>query len=305
MKNGKSLKRFLLWGVASIVIVYLVILAGAVVRGTGAGMGCPDWPKCFGLWIPPTDISQLPDNYQVLFSDNGKVFVEPFNPIKTWTEYLNRLVGALSGLVVLGMLVSAFFIRKNFPKSFYFTLIAFLLLLFQGWLGAKVVYTNLTPHMITYHMVMAMVIVGLLIQAVISTQNFTSKPELNKLFLLMLIIMFIQMILGVLVREQIDVTMKKMMYENREIWLSTVDSTFLVHRTFSWIVLFSSLYFVYKLRNTTLKIHGIVQLVGVCILLFTGILFQYFDFPAFAQPIHLVTTSLLIGSLFWGFSKTI
>lgn len=285
-------------------MIYLVILAGAVVRGTGAGMGCPDWPKCFGLWIPPTDISQLPDDYQVLFSDNGKVYVEPFNPVKTWTEYINRLIGALSGVVLLVMLVSAFKIRREFPKSFYLTLLAYALLLFQGWLGAKVVYTNLMPHMITYHMVLAMTIVGVLILAIVSPLNSQKNPSQNKLFLTLLTLMFVQMVLGVLVREQIDVTMKKWMYEKRELWLSTVDNVFWVHRTFSWVILLSSLYFFYKLRLTESKFQATFQLIGVIVLFFTGVLFQYFHFPAFAQPIHLLTTSLMIGNLFYGFAKT-
>ncbi len=305
MTYHNALKRFLFWGVASIVIIYLVILAGSIVRGTGAGMGCPDWPKCFGLWIPPTHIDQLPQNYQMLFSDNGKVYVEPFNPVKTWTEYLNRLIGALSGIFMFIMFLQAFQIRKIYPQSFYFTTAAFFLLLFQGWLGAQVVYTNLTPHMITYHMALAMIIVGLLIFALVSTQQNVPHKSHNRLFLLMLIVLFIQMILGVLVREQIDTAMKKWLYEKRELWLSTVDNTFLIHRSFSWAVMLLSLYFLYRVRKTNLYWQGWVQMIGVCLLFSTGILFQYFDFPALAQPIHLLTTTVIIGNLFYGFARTL
>src|SRR5690606_18867288 len=121
----------------ALVLIYLVILAGALVRMTGSGMGCPDWPKCFGYYIPPTDIAELtwtPDrefekgqviirNEQLLVAESDFTTGENFdvtnwrpytkhdyaifNPTHTWIEYINRLAGALAGLATLIMAVFA------------------------------------------------------------------------------------------------------------------------------------------------------------------------------------------------------
>ena len=56
----------------TLIAVYFLILVGGVVRSTGSGMGCPDWPKCFGTWVPPTSVDQLPDNYEKEYLDNRK-----------------------------------------------------------------------------------------------------------------------------------------------------------------------------------------------------------------------------------------
>ena len=85
-----------------IIWVYLVILAGGSVRASGAGMGCPDWPLCFGQFIPPTSIDDLPPNWTEFL--HGASAINPeFNLIHTWTEYINRLFGALLGLLTLSL----------------------------------------------------------------------------------------------------------------------------------------------------------------------------------------------------------
>ena len=122
----------------SLILVYLVIVAGAVVRMTGSGMGCPDWPKCFGYYIPPTEVSELEfqanreyEKGQVIIVDetlkvaasnftsaenyseeNWETYTKHdyaiFNPTHTWVEYINRLAGALAGFAVLIMAVLSF-----------------------------------------------------------------------------------------------------------------------------------------------------------------------------------------------------
>merc|ERR1711965_19697 len=95
----ESLRRFRGLATLTLAAVYFLILVGASVRASGAGMGCPDWPTCFGQWVPPTAESQLPANYQEVYAELGYGDTR-FNVVKTWTEYLNRLIGVTIGLLI-------------------------------------------------------------------------------------------------------------------------------------------------------------------------------------------------------------
>ena len=103
----------------TVVTVYLLVAAGGIVRSTGAGMGCPDWPKCFGSWIPPTEVSQLPLNYKEIYGAKLKGEVE-FNPVKTWIEYVNRLLGAFTGILIFATLLASIkYIGSKKSRLFY------------------------------------------------------------------------------------------------------------------------------------------------------------------------------------------
>lgn len=208
MKEAGYVRRFRFWSVLTVVSIYLLILVGGVVRATGSGMGCPDWPKCFGQWVPPTKISQLPADYKQVYTAQrvaknqklartlaslgfkqvaGEIFAHPtqyietdFNPTKTWIEYLNRLLGALIGIFVFVTAAVAFPYLKRDQPIFWLAVASWLLTGFQGWLGSLVVSTNLLPIMVTIHMGLALLIVALLLYAAHRARWYKEEAVLDR-----------------------------------------------------------------------------------------------------------------------------
>jgi len=185
-------------------MVFLVILAGGVVRMTQSGMGCPDWPKCFGMWVPPTDASQLPADFEKYLDKQD--IDHSFNVYHTWIEYINRLLGAILGLfIILNLWKSRLF--WNVDRRIVWSSLALLIAVgFQGWLGKLVVDSNLSAVKITIHMLVALIIVTLPlynISRLMELKVKVSKP-IFMMLAAMLILMLIQIVLGTQVREQID-----------------------------------------------------------------------------------------------------
>ncbi len=307
------IRRFRYMGLLTILTVYILILVGGVVRATGSGMGCPDWPTCFGQWIPPTSEAELPDNYQQIYADRGYLETE-FNVRKTWTEYFNRLLGVSTGfLIFLTLLLSIVFLKRDKPV-FYISLAAFILVGFQGWLGSQVVASNLAPGMITVHMIVAQIIVALLIVAVARSQREIltrfDLRELSNLFPVVIKVAMgmtlIQMVMGTQVREAIDIIAHQFDYTYRDLWIDNLPAIFLIHRSFSLIILAINLWIIwnlFKVRPQQALFFGFSLGLSVLVIgtIMLGVALDRFNVPAFAQPLHMWMASLIFGVQFFLF----
>jgi len=321
----------------ALILVYLVIIAGALVRMTGSGMGCPDWPKCFGYYIPPTDIKELmwtPNREfksgQVIIKDE-KLWVAKkdfttgaeynpanwdaytkhdyaeFNPLHTWVEYVNRLIGALAGLAVLAMAIASFSFRKTKPGLIGLSWLAVFLMGFQAWLGATVVYSVLNPVKITIHMVAALVIVALILYILDKAKDLTLQQPVvryNRFFKILLwfslILTLIQVVLGTEVRQFVDERIKMLGYENLALVMDEPIINFYIHRSFSIVVLAMNIWLFIMNKQKGLgfaKTSWVLCLILVEVA--SGIAMYNFDFPFASQSVHVVIASILFGIQFY------
>lgn len=305
----KRVGHFILAAWVTVIAVYLLIIVGSSVRATGAGMGCPDWPTCFGQLIPPTSEAQLPPNYQEIYRDRGYAEVR-FNPVKTWTEFFNRLTGVTIGFLAMWTLWAGWRIRQTHKASFYFALSAFLLIGFNGWLGKVVVSSNLHPVIITTHMVASLLVVASLILALVKAQSplqlVNQRALVRRLqgwLLIGLTLTLIQIGLGVQVREQIDVIALGTDYHDRALWVAQVGQPVFIHVLFALLIVGYNIWLAKQLMVS--QVASIVTRMGrglmllVLVELTVGVLLAVANFPAFLQPVHLVLAGLVFGTQFY------
>ena len=318
--------------ISTLVSVYILILVGGVVRSTGSGMGCPDWPKCFGQWTPPTSVTELPENYKATYSayrhkknerfakyltafgfketgdkilndDSVKEETE-FNPVKTWIEYLNRVVGVIIGFLIFAVFVYSIRYRKTNRTITGIAFLSFVLVGFQGWLGSIVVSTNLTPWTITLHMFLAMVIVALLIYLVHVSQSDIQNPSqynlqpIGKILLVLcMVALLVQILFGTQVREGIDRVAREI--QGRENWISAIGMDFIIHRTFSWVVLILNAVLVVKLwKMQAVNRFALTVILLILGTILTGVGMAWFAVPPFLQPVHLLLATVTFGVQF-------
>lgn len=278
--------------ILSIVSIYLLILAGGIVRSTGSGMGCPDWPKCFGRFIPPTKAEELPLHYEVIYKEKLHGEVE-FNATKTWIEYINRLLGALTGLIILITTILGY---KEGKKVFLPTLMALILVLANAVLGKYVVDSFLLPGVVTAHMLLSIGVIYFLVRALNNQSSSDVIPIANRTWIgINLGLILVQIILGTQVRENMDHVIQDLGERAKDQWVANLDVSYIIHRTFSWVIAVSHLILWNKIKMSPLQNyrHGMMVLIGISF--FTGILMAYFALPLGSQAVHLLISLVLIG----------
>ncbi len=331
-----SFRRISTW---TVLAVYFLILVGGIVRSTGSGMGCPDWPKCFGSVIPPTQVDQLPENYQELYlqkrlaknerfvatleklgftekasqiaNDKSILVEEEFNATKTWIEYINRLTGVLIGLLIVLTVWRSFKLSKLDRKIPVYSVIALILVLFTGWIGSIVVSTNLLHWMITFHMLLALALVAVMLYIHHRAERLAPSHivamdvpgKVQYILILGAILTLVQVVLGTQVREEIDQISFALGDLLREEWIGRLGIDFLIHRSFSIVLLgVHVLYFYwafrYSVRKSKVNLLSQVLMFVLLAEIATGMAMAYFGIPAFLQPLHLLLGSLILGVQF-------
>ena len=148
--NIMSIKYFYKASIVTVILLYILVLIGGFVRITESGDDCPDWPKCYGSWVPPLSIEDIPENFN---PTQDKVY-------GSWIEYFNRLVGVILGISMLFTFYQSIYVFKNDKIIFYGSLTSLLLIIVAGWFGGQIAQnidgTNVMyQHSVSIHLYIA------------------------------------------------------------------------------------------------------------------------------------------------------
>ncbi|MBC8042790.1 MAG: COX15/CtaA family protein [Rhizobacter sp.] len=284
---------------------YFLIFLGGLVRVSGAGLGCPDWPRCYGLWIPPTDISQIdPAKLPVGFD------VSSFNPVLTWIEYINRLVGVVIGFLILGMAMLALKNFRKHPKVLVPSLAAAVLVAFQGWFGSIVVKYQLKPIAVTVHLLIALVIISILIYAALQAY-FLEQPESEQKavypkkshwILGLWVATILQVVMGTVVRAVLEGLRETMPLATEFEWMESARAVGILHGVFGVGVAASAGFICYRLLKESVPSPLVRRsLLAMMALMLSQVLLGhalvFIGMPALLQVFHQWVASLQIGLL--------
>ena len=281
----------------STILSYLLIFVGGLVRVSGSGLGCPDWPKCFGRWIPPTSIEQIPAH------------IDPtaFNIVLAWIEYGNRMLGVIVGISILLMTIIAVIYFKKNSKILFPSLLSLFLVVANGGLGAIVVSSVLNPFIVSLHMILALFLVSVLSYVtiesykLINTQKFTGillSKKISISLIALWIFIVIEILLGTGIRTNIElIAIDNPLLSKGEL-LESLNSYKYFHSILGFSLLFLSFYLCYLFKDDFLGLSKqLVLFIFVMIILqiFLGELMIFFEMPQLTRLFHTWGSSWLVG----------
>lgn len=316
--------RFQKLASAALVSVLILIFVGAIVRVTGAGLGCPDWPKCWGCIIPPWKVEQVDlgridfEKFQRKAERLGRDpetvtpehILENFNPRHVWTEFVNRLFSLPVGLFSVATMVAAFGQPRRRRILWWTSLASLILVGVNAVLGAMVVYSGLKPGVLTLHMALAMLLIGLLAYTAWRgcerpwSLPFESRSRIGVRgwVLLLLALIVVEGIMGTQIREMTDELAKSHNGEPRETWIGELEGTgvYLIHRSFSWLIVAVSLVAWWRTGLTTGGVIGmpgkvVLGLVGIQMVL--GLIMAQIQVFAAVQVLHVGLAGIMLAAV--------
>ena len=292
-----SNKFFFRSALTSTILSYLLIFVGGLVRVSGSGLGCPDWPKCFGRWVPPINIEQIPDH----------IDSTAFNIVLAWIEYGNRTLGVIVGISILLMTIIALIhFRKN-NKILFSSLLSLFLVISNGGLGAIVVSSILNPFIVSLHMILALFLVSVLSYTtiesykIIDTNKFTNMYLSKKIsisLILLWIFIVIEILLGTGIRTNIElIAIDNPLFTKGEL-LSSLNSYKYLHSILGFSLLFLSIYLCYLFKDDFLGLSKqlVLFIFGMIMFqIFLGELMIFFELPQLTRLFHTWGSSWLVG----------
>lgn len=318
-------------GILACSSILLLFLLGGLVRVTGSGMGCPDWPRCFGMMAPPTCACQLPSNYQQIFlekrikkverfakmmdkfgfhhkanqirQDQSILLPEEFNAAKAWIEYINRIFGVLAGIFSLAFVVIAIAGRQK-PAVILFSLLGLLFLVINAWIGSIVVATNLLPGLVSVHFLFSFLCVFMFIMAMHRSMPLgkANGRELGKgPMISLLLLLFVEIFLGTMAREMVEVKVAQhnLVLEGM-LDFKGMGFKFAIHRFLPAAIFCLSALYAYRFRSMKWLKN---RFIWVAALAFIQICFGAFNIvfvlPAVPQVGHIVLGSIMPVLIFY------
>lgn len=324
------MNRFQWLATGALVSVLVLMFVGAIVRVTGAGMGCPDWPRCWGRLIPPTSIEQVDFEHLPIAKFQRKAerlgrdpatiseasLRAEFNPRHIWTEFVNRLFSLPVGFFSLATFIAAFWQRPQRPRVFWVAFISLWVVLINAWMGARVVYSGLHPGQLTLHLALAMSLLGLLGYAawagtVAPWRVTVSSPQAGRrlrwLVGILGLVVVAEGVLGSQIREITDVWSKFNADTPRETWTGALEqsSLYLLHRSLSWAVLALALAAWWCSRNDRVGGLGKVEwsVLGIVFAqMILGVVMSWIHVFSWVQVLHVGFAAVLLAVLWiWWF----